>query len=261
MTENYLYRKLKRMSDWRKIIIERLGEIRKNTYGTEMQIIRYNKCSDITVKFLDEYGFEVNTTYNNFKMGWIKNPYDKTVYGVGYIGVGKYKSAIRKQELEPRYSVWRNLIGRCYSDKVRNHNIYADCEVCKEWHNYQSFAVWYDANIYQVGTERMHLDKDILFENNRLYSPDTCLIVPQSINELFHINSRKRKDKDLPYTITRTNIGKYSVSYKGNLLGVCNNVDQCIELYISAKRRHLRERVKKLESELPEKVKIALFNW
>ncbi len=239
----------------------KIGEIRKNTYGTEMQIVIYKSNSDITIKFLDEYGFETNNTYSNFKMGWIKNPYDKTVYGVGYIGVGKYKSAIQKQELEPRYSVWRNLIGRCYSDKVRNHKIYADCEVCKEWHNYQNFAEWYDDNIYQVGTERMHLDKDILFENNRLYSPGTCLIVPQSINELFHSNGRKVKDKDLPYTVKRTTNGKYSVSYKGNLLGICSNVDDCIELYINAKRNHLREKVNELNDELPEKVKTALLNW
>ena len=53
--------------DWRKIKIgtrgvkvttNRLGEIRKNTFGTEMQIVGYRNVDDIDVKFLDEYGLK-----------------------------------------------------------------------------------------------------------------------------------------------------------------------------------------------------------
>lgn len=159
------------------LLEERLGEIRKNKCGTNMKIVKYYGHSDITVKFMDQYEAEVDTIYSNFIRGQVKNPYDKTVYDIGYIGEGKYKAAIEKQLLEPRYSVWRNLLGRCYSPKVKNYKAYSDCIVCDEWHNYQNFAEWYDSNIYQVGTERMHLDKDILVKNNRLYSPDTCLMV------------------------------------------------------------------------------------
>ena len=132
---------------------ERLGEICKNKCGTNMKIVKYYGHSDITVKFMDQYEAEVDTIYSNFIRGQVKNPYDKTVYDIGY-------------------SVWRNLLGRCYSPKVKNYKAYSDCIVCDEWHNYQNFAEWYDSNIYQVGTERMHLDKDILVKNNRLYSPD-----------------------------------------------------------------------------------------
>lgn len=33
-------------------IINRIGEIKTNTYGTKMKIIAYRKCDDIDVEFL-----------------------------------------------------------------------------------------------------------------------------------------------------------------------------------------------------------------
>ena len=74
----------------------RLGEIRKNTFGTEMKIIAYRKNDDIDIQFLDDNGYVYeHQTYSNFKTGQIKNPYDRTIFGVGYIGVGKYKTGLQ----------------------------------------------------------------------------------------------------------------------------------------------------------------------
>ena len=67
-----------------------------------MKIIEYVNSDNVTIKFLDEHGFEKNTTYSNFKNGCIKNPYDKIIFGVGYLGEGKY-SAYHKRI----YSVMR----------------------------------------------------------------------------------------------------------------------------------------------------------
>ena len=55
-----------------------------------MKIIRYNSYYNITVQFQDKYKFERDTTYSNFKKGNVRNPYDKTVLDMGYLGVGKY---------------------------------------------------------------------------------------------------------------------------------------------------------------------------
>ena len=40
--------------------------------------------------------------------------------------------------------------------------------ICDNWQCYQAFRKWYDDNFYNVGTERMHIDKDILYKNNRV---------------------------------------------------------------------------------------------
>lgn len=58
-----------------------------------MKIIRYGGWEDIDVQFQDEfYYIKEHQTYSNFKKGEIKNPYDRTVFGVGYVGVGEYKT-------------------------------------------------------------------------------------------------------------------------------------------------------------------------
>ena len=55
-----------------------------------MKIVEYNGWGNIVVEFQDEHKYRKNTTYSNFKTGCIKNPYDKTVYGIAWIGEGKY---------------------------------------------------------------------------------------------------------------------------------------------------------------------------
>ena len=60
-----------------------------------------------------------------------------------------------------------------------------DCSVYEGWHNFQNFAKWYEDNYYEIEEEQMHLDKDILVKGNKVYSPDTCVFVPETINGLF----------------------------------------------------------------------------
>ena len=173
----------------------RLGEINNNKFGTSMKIIKYNLRSDIRIKFLDKHGFEMDTTYDNFKKGQIKNPYDPIVFGIGYVGEGKYLTQINHVTTK-EYQVWNNLLARCYSDKQRKlHPAYEGCTVCDEWLNFQVFSEWCNENYYAIDNERVHIDKDILFKGNTLYSPETCLFVPQRINMIF-MKKSKNTDKD-----------------------------------------------------------------
>lgn len=56
-----------------------------------MKIIGYRTAMDIDVEFLDEFHHvKEHQTYSNFVRGQIKNPYDKTLHGIGYFGEGKY---------------------------------------------------------------------------------------------------------------------------------------------------------------------------
>ena len=163
----YIYKELYR----REFIIEgkehglfknRTGEIIKNNHGTIMKIIAYRRNNDIDVEFQDEYHYVKNTTYTNFKRGNVKNPYDKDLFGIGYIGVGKYKCKRDNEDnLSEVYETWMGMLRRCYFDDTKFPSYYDRCIVCDEWHNFQNFAKWYDENKYPVN-ERMHIDKDIL---------------------------------------------------------------------------------------------------
>ena len=90
-------------------IENRIGEERKNNFGTTMKIINYRNCDDIVVEFQDQYKYKKNTTYANFRRGQVKNPYDKTACGVGCVGEGKYltKENGRSTKL---YSCWKPFL-------------------------------------------------------------------------------------------------------------------------------------------------------
>ena len=73
---------------------------------------------------------------------------------------------------------------RCYSEKSRAENpTYVGCTVCREWHNFQNFAKWYDDNYPSDGHE-YHLDKDILIDGNKEYSPVACMFVTRAENNI-----------------------------------------------------------------------------
>ena len=118
---------------------DRTGETNLNKSGTKMEIIKYKNNKNILVKFLDEFGYEVNTDYNSFKNGSVFNPYDKTNFGIGYIGVGIYKFTENNKETLA-YRHWYAMLDRCYSKNRNKLHHYDDVEVCNEWHNFQNFA-------------------------------------------------------------------------------------------------------------------------
>ena len=119
--------------------------------------------------------------YNNLKNGVIKYPYHKTVFNIGYRGEG---NAIIKSKGRHsiEYRLWKDMMERCYSEKSFIENpTYIDVTVCAEWHNFNTFAKWFDekASCYKEG---YHLDKDLLSENTKVYSPSTCIFIPQALN-------------------------------------------------------------------------------
>ena len=109
-----------------------------------MKIVQYRSNDDIDIEFLDEFHYiKRHNTYSNFKAGGVKNPYDKSVFGVGRIGDGKWKVKDENGKFSKEYLCWMHMIERCYYDKNKDlHPAYFDkCTVCEEWHNFQTFAI------------------------------------------------------------------------------------------------------------------------
>jgi hypothetical protein len=223
-----------------------------------MKIIKYNTSSDITIEFQDEHKVQIDTTYCNFTKS-INNPYDIRVCGKGYIGEGKF-SYQENHVINKIYDVWKILLSRCYDELQRELNIaYKDCDVCEEWRNLQNFGRWYENNYYDVGDgKRMHIDKDILVKGNKLYSPETCLIVPQRINMIFM--SKGRKD-DLPTGVRQNPSGTYASHYNGIRYGTYKTLEEAVAEHDKQKRIHIRQVVEEYGDKLPPKVIEALLAW
>lgn len=224
-----------------------------------MKIIRYASYNDITIQFLDDYKYERDTTYGNFKKGNVRNPYDKTVLGIGYLGVGKHVTQDETQENSRVYMCWKHMIERCYVEKHKNihQSYYGICTICDEWLNFQTFADWYIEREYIVN-ERLHLDKDIKNPGNTVYSPENCMLVPQRINELF---TCKRNDNGLPVGIQITYNGKYSANYKGKHLGTFPTLEEAFSKYALTKEEDIKEVANEYKHIIPEEVYIALMNY
>lgn len=241
------------------IKVDRIGETRKNNNGTLMKIIAYRKWDDIDIEFLDDFHFvKEHVTYTNFKRGEVKNPYDRTMCGVGYPGVGEYKIRLSKSQVTKEYECWASLYTRCYSDVNKDrHPAYFDiCEVCDEWHDYQNFGKWFDENKYDV-KERLHIDKDILYPNSKIYSPKNCILVPQRINMLFLNKPNKR---GLPNGIIECSNG-YLAKYDHVDLGVCETIEQAYLLYAKRKEEIIKQVADEYKEIIPKKVYNALYNY
>ena len=168
---------------------DRTNEVNISNEGYLIKIVEYNNYDDVWIEFQDEYKIRVHTTYKHFKNGGVKNPYHKVMYNIGYFGQNKYS-----RKTHPKiYDTWHDMLKRCYNPYyINKHLTYIDCYVCEEWHNFQNFAKWYEENYYEVENQRVHLDKDILNKGNKIYSPETCIFVPQRINVLFTKSDNKR---------------------------------------------------------------------
>lgn len=242
---------------------DRTGVIGKNKHGSLMKIVLYKNANDMLVKF--DKGKPIHTRWAEFMIGEVKNPYDKTIFGVGFLGEGIYK-AKENSEDTPQYMTWVGMLQRCYDEKIhKKHPTYKECSVCEEWHNFQTFSKWYDENYYEIDGERMNLDKDILIKGNKFYSHDTCVFVPQRINLLFVKNDAIRSK--LPIGVhfeKQTNRYKAQCKVgKGKMknLGRYNSPEEAFYIYKTFKEKFIKEVANEYESKIPEILYKAMLKY
>lgn len=172
----------------------RFGIEKYNNKKYLMKCVEYINYSNILVEFQDEYHAKVHTSWENFENGTVRNPYEPSVFNVGIIG-NKYSSIINKK-ITKEYNTWHAMLSRCYDEKTKEKNpTYKDVTCCDEWllyenfyewlHSQENFDKWYNNN-------KWALDKDILIKGNKIYSPNTCCLVPIYINSLFTKNNAVR---------------------------------------------------------------------
>lgn len=227
-----------------------------------MEIIEYINANNITIKFLNSGFIKYNTTWRHFNSGNIRDPYHPSIYDRGYIGEGEYKAI--KRNTNKCYIVWNGMLRRCHDKEYhKKEPTYVGCAIYDEWLNFQNFAKWYDKNYYEINNERMALDKDILIKGNKLYSPETCIFVPQRINSLF--TSRRNFRGELPIGVyyrnkkfwARCNDGSGKDIYLGNF----NNKIDAFNAYKEYKEKLIRQVAEEYKNKIPEKLYNAMYRW
>ena len=248
--------------------IDRTGEERINSFGSKMVITKYNGALDIDVYFPEYNWVFEHATYNSFKNGNIKCPYEPRVYGVGYIGEGKYKTKENGKNSD-EYDIWHHMLQRCYDPKYHERNpTYKGCRVEDYLLNFQHMGKWLDENYYEIPGEQMCLDKDILYKGNKVYGRDTCIFVPQRINTLF-IKCNNSRGKN-PIGVYQLSSGSYQVycsdGYGKNIyLGLYSTEEEAFRVYKNYKEKVIKEVIDSYEGIIPEpfysRLKTAMYNY
>lgn len=242
---------------------DRLGETNHNYQGLLMTIIKYDGKRDIDVQFEDGFVYQ-NRRYDEFIKGQIKDPMYPSVCNIGYIGVGNHKVSINGRTTLV-YDKWSKMLSRCYSEtELNRYPTYTTCSVCEDWLNFQNFAEWFEENYYEVPNEIMCLDKDILFKRNKLYSKDTCCIVPDNINILFTKTDSIRGEYPIGVSFHKShNCFVSQMNRDGKLihLGEFDNPIDAFNVYKISKEREIKRQADRYKKYLPQHVYDALLRY
>ncbi len=180
------------------------------------------------------------------------------------VGVNDYDGFIKSHGKDiDSYRYWRCMLGRCYDPNIHaKQPTYKGCSVCDEWLYFSNFKIWFDTNYNPTTMKSWHLDKDILVDGNKVYSPETCCFVPNEINILFQV--QQKGNKDMYRGVTKIDNG-YCVRMQINgdrvYLGYYMDLDKANKIYTDARKKYLKEKAIKYKGLISDVVFNALSNW
>ena len=136
--------------------------------------------------------------------------------------------------------VWGNMEKRTTLVANKPESRYHGCT--NQFANFQLFAEWCQAQHGYMSKDCgkfWNLDKDILIHGNKVYSPETCIFVPQTINALL-VTKGRNKEKELPVGVhwnTRDKKFQANVKAEGKLsfLGYYGNPEEAHKAWQVAK--------------------------
>ena len=239
----------------------RIGEKYVTLQGYTIEIIEYYSRLECTIRFDD--GVVLNKLrYPHVVNGYVKNPNHKSVCGVGYLGVGKYK---RHENKKPtiQYSKWKQMIERCYSKgHLLRYPTYSTATVYEEWHNFQVFAEWFENNYDSKVMQGWELDKDILIKNNKLYSPEKCVIIPKEINYILLKSDSIRGLYPIGVSKSRNKFTAHLTKNNGSFyLGTYKTAEEAFQAYKTAKEEYIKELADKWRARITEPTYKAMYNY
>ena len=116
----------------------------------------------------------------------------------------------------------------------------------------------------------MNLDKDILVKHNKIYSPETCIYVPQTINKLFIKCDKSRGEniigvsyhkRDRIYQVNCNLINPKTGKSKGKYLGYYDTQEKAFEVYKYYKEKNIKEVADYYKKQIPKVLYDALYNY
>ena len=235
-----------------------VGETYKNNKGCIGKVVEYVNARKVKIRFVDEHSFESFFEVSDIRKGTFSNPFHRSTLGLGYMGDGEFKAKVKgKTTIE--YNLWSAMMTRSYCPNYHEKfPTYIGCSVAEEFLNYQDFANWINLqpNFKEKG---FVLDKDLLVRGNKVYSPETCCLIPQEINS--YIASTKRKSLDYPVGVSKTLSNRYTASLHGRHLGTYDSIAEAFSVYKVVKEGKAKEIAYGWKDQIDPRVYNALMSW
>ena len=186
------------------------GKTKETLGNLNFEVIKVINMKKHLFEVIFEDGTITQARTKEIMNGTIKSPMFKSVYGVGFLGIGPH--ATSKNNIKNKtYDIWCKIIKRCYCETDKNYRYYGakGIKVSEEWHCFQNFADWFENNKKQDHD----LDKDI--SGGEIYSKEKCIFVHKKINLLIQtskIMKIKKTNKNTFKTLEVTNgKNKYTI--------------------------------------------------
>jgi hypothetical protein len=182
----------------------------------------------------------------------------KLVYGVG-VNDADYalSSKINGKTVRcPFYQTWKGMLRRCYSKAFHKRcHTYTSCTVASEWVFFSKFKVWMDNQDWHG----KQLDKDILIQNNKIYSSEACIFVTAEINKLLNVHLKNRGVHAIGVSFVGNNTYQSAcrVYGKSRHLGYYGTSEEAHEAYKTFKYKHIAE----VANQQSEPLRTALLNY
>ena len=239
-----------------------VGKVCKSKLSGDFKILKYNDKTNVEIQFLNT-GYEATVELGNIRKGEVKDPHSPSVFGEGILGT-KYPTKVSGVQTK-EYSLWMNMLRRCYSDKYQKKQpTYEGCEVSDNFKSFEYFYEWCHKQI-GFGNEGWQLDKDLLIKGNKVYSEDSCVFIPREINQLLVKRTASRGKH--PIGVYWRNTKKAFVAQvnknkgKPDYLGSFNTEIEAFNAYKVAKETFIKEQANEFKSQIDPRAYNALMNY
>ena len=243
-----------------------VGKVCKSKSSGDFKVLKYNDARDVEIQFLNS-GYETVAELGHIRNGNVKDLYVPSVYGVGVLGA-KYSPTINGV-LTKEYTLWRDMLKRCYSDTSKKRNpTYEGCDVSNNFKSYEYFYEWCHKQIgfgNDGNGNPFQLDKDLLVKGNRVYSESTCVFIPSEINSLLTkcTASRGKHLIGVSWHKTRKAFVATVNKSKGKRehLGYFKTEIEAFNAYKQAKEVFIKEQANEWKDQIDNRAYNALMNY
>lgn len=157
----------------------------------------------------------------------------------------------------PFYACWVRMLNRCYSPSYNHkHPTYIDCTVTIEWLRFSTFKLW----MTKQDWKGKQLDKDILVQGNKIYSPLRCTFIIQEINKLLNKRGSARGKHPRGVYFNKQHNKFHSIvriNGKTKHIGFFNTPEEAFDAY--KERKYIV--IKEVALQQVEPLKSALLNY